>query len=68
MKSAGENHLWEKIFIRRDEISSVKAKGAFSGCSIVRNIIHKRKISQIEITLQPVFFNRAFSHDVQDFI
>ena len=21
MKSAGENHLWERIFIRRDEIS-----------------------------------------------
>ena len=25
MKSAGENHLWERIFIRRDEISGRKS-------------------------------------------
>ncbi len=55
MKSARKNHLWERIFIRRDEISSVKAKEAFSGCSIVRNIIRKGPNSQIEITLQPAF-------------
>ena len=59
MKSARKNHPWKIFLIRRDEISSVKAKGAFSGYSIIRNIIHKRKISQIEITLHPVFFNRA---------
>ncbi|MDO5592739.1 MAG: hypothetical protein Q4G57_07575, partial [Bacillota bacterium] len=68
MKSVGKNHPWKTYLIHRDEISSVKAKGAFSGCPIVRNIIHKGPNSQIEITLQPVFFNRAFSHDVQDII
>lgn len=25
MKSAGENHLWKKIFIRRDEICGEKS-------------------------------------------
>ena len=68
MKSARENHPWERIFVGWDEISSAKAKETFSGCSIVRNIIHKGPNSQIEITLQPSFFNRACSHDVQDFI
>ena len=49
MKSVGKNHLWEKIFIRRDEISEGKS-------SLGEDFFRRDEISGEESSLGEDFY------------
>ncbi len=48
MKSARENHLWERIFIRRDEISGEES-------SLGEDFFRRDEISGEESSLEDIF-------------
>ena len=48
MKSAGKNHLWKRIFIRRDEISGEKS-------SLGEDFFRRDEISEEESSLEEDF-------------